>query len=90
MYIQNLPRDCLVELKCSYMVQLADSGSYAEVMEVDYDEPSQGDFADADDLIPDDVIFEHYDEINFVKDDFFCMLETSYEEWDKIESEVVV
>ena len=74
--VHDLCRDCLVELKQDYLVQLADEGVFAEVMEVDYDFPALDDFADADDLVPDDVVFEHYAGIGFVPDDFFCLMET--------------
>lgn len=70
MTVSELTRDQLIQLKQDYMIQLADCGEFAEVMGVDYDEPSYGDLADADELIPDDVIFEHYEGINFDEDDF--------------------
>lgn len=71
MTVSELTRDQLIQLKQDYMVQLADCGEFAEVMGVDYDEPSYGDLADADELIPDGVIFEHYGDIDFVEDDFW-------------------
>ena len=70
--VSDLCRDCLVELKIDYMVELVNEGTFAEVMEVDYNEPSYGDIADADEIIPDDFIFEHYAGIGFVPDDFFA------------------
>lgn len=72
MTVLDLNRDQLIELKNSYMVQLADEGVFAEVMGVDYDEPSCEDVSCADERIPDEVIFEHYDGIDFTPDDFFC------------------
>lgn len=72
MTVRELSRDQLEELKNSYMGQLADEGVFAEVMGVDYDEPSCEDVACADERIPDEVIFEHYDGIDFTPDDFFC------------------
>jgi len=74
--VQDLLRDCLVELKQDYLSQLAECGIYAEVMDVDYDEPSMADLAQADLLISDEVIFEHYDGVIFTPDDFFCLMET--------------
>lgn len=74
--VHDLCHDCLVELKQDYLVQLANEGTFAEVMGVDYDFPAQGDFADADEIVPMDVIFEVYDGIGFVPDDFFCLMET--------------
>ena len=73
--VRDLCRECLVELKQHYMAELVDEGSYAEVMGVDYNVPSMLDLADADKLISDDVVFEHYSGITFVPDDFFCLME---------------
>jgi hypothetical protein len=47
-------------------------GTFAEVMGVDYDAPSYGDLANADEIVPDDVIFREYEGVCFVPDDFFC------------------
>ena len=74
--VHDLCRECLVELKCAYLVELADEGTFAEVLEADYDAPSYGDFADADEIVPDDVIFEHYKDYSFSIDNFFCLMET--------------
>lgn len=70
MTVSELTREQLIQLKQDYMVQLADCGEFAEVMGVDYDEPSYGDLADADEIIPDSVIYEHYGDISFDEDDF--------------------
>ena len=72
MTVHELSRDQLVELKQNYLSELADEGSYAEVMDCDYDEPSYWDLAYADEIVPDDVIFHEYEGISFVTDDFFC------------------
>lgn len=90
MYVCNLPRDCLIELKMNYMAELAKEGMFGKVMYDDetITEPSMGDYAEADNVIPDDFIFGHYDGIDFVKDDFFCMMEMSYEDWEKMEARV--
>lgn len=77
--VHNLNHDCLVELKQDYLVQLADEGTFAEVVGRDYDFPAYGDFADADELVPDDVVFEVYGGIQFYPDDFFCLMETEDE-----------
>ena len=61
-----------IELKQNYLEQLADEGSYAEVLDVDYNEPSYCDLANADEIVPDDVIFYEYEGVSFVPDDFFC------------------
>ena len=70
MTVTELTRDQLIQLKQNYMIELADSGEFAEVMGVDYDAPSWGELAWADDIIPDYVIFEHYSGTYFVEDDF--------------------
>lgn len=71
MYVQELNRDELKELKERYLIQLADSGEFAEVVGRDYDAPSWQDLADADEIVPDDVVFRQFDGIWFVADDFF-------------------
>lgn len=61
MYVTELSREELDELKYNYADERTHGCSYEELMEsLD---------------IPDDVIFEHYDGIDFVKDDFFCNIE---------------
>jgi len=72
MYISELSREQLIELKEHYMIELSDEGIYAEIMGVDWDEPSMGEIANADELIPDDVIFNHYEGFTFSDEDFFC------------------
>lgn len=72
MNVRELSREQMHELKEAYLTKLADEGTFAEVLGVDYDEPSYGDLANADEIVPDDVIFREYDGIDFVKDDFFC------------------
>lgn len=71
--VHDLCRACLVELKQNYLTELADEGKYSEVMETEYDEPSISDYVEADTIVPDSIIFEHYDGINFTSDDFFCL-----------------
>ena len=72
MDVLELSREQLVELKQNYLTQLADEGSYAEVLDVDYNEPSYWDIANADEIVPDDVIMKNYEGTCFVPDDFFC------------------
>lgn len=72
MDVRDLSREQLIELKEHYMIELADEGIYAEIMGVDWDEPSMGEIANADELIPDDVIFNHYEGFTFSDEDFFC------------------
>lgn len=70
MNVTELNREQLTFLKQAYMTQLADEGTFAEMFGVDYDEPSWGDLANADELVPDDVIFDHYEGADFVEEDF--------------------
>ena len=72
MTIKDLSKDQLYELKQRYLMKLADEGTFAEVMDVDYDEPSYEDLANADEIVPDDVIEREYEGVCFVEDDFFC------------------
>lgn len=72
MTIKELSKDQLHELKERYLVKLADEGTFAEVMDVDYDAPSYGDLVNVDEIVPDDVIEREYEDVYFVADDFFC------------------
>ena len=72
MNVTELTREQLTELKCNYLEQLADEGTFAEVLDVDYNEPSFSDLANADEIVPDCVIFKNYEGVCFVNDDFFC------------------
>lgn len=71
MTLQELSKDQLHELKERYLMELADEGTFAEVLGVDYDEPSYEDLSNADDIVPDDVMFREYDGIDLLSDDFF-------------------
>lgn len=75
MDVRDLSREQLVELKGNYLTQLANEGIYASVLNVDYDEPSYWDLANADEIVPDDVVFTAYEGFDFVPDDFFCTAE---------------
>ena len=70
MTIYDLNEKQMLELKQNYLTQLADEGSYAEVVGVDYDEPSEEDLANADDIVPDDVIYDNYEDYWFEDEDF--------------------
>ena len=72
MDVLQLSREQLIELKQTYLTQLADEGSYAEILDVDHNEPSYHDLANADNIVPDCVIFKNYEGVDFVNDDFFC------------------
>ena len=72
MELKDLSREQLIELKQGYLTELADEGCYAEVMGCDYNEPSYWDYANADEIVPDNLIFDKFEDIHFVPDDFFC------------------
>ena len=72
MDVTELNRNQIIELKERYLMMLADEGNYADVLNVDYDEPSYSDLANADDIVPDDVVFRQYEDVCFVPEDFFC------------------
>lgn len=76
--VRDLCRDCLVELKQHYMAELVDEGVFGIVMFGDdsITEPSMEVLANADGYISDDFIHEYYDGMEFVPDDFFCLMET--------------
>lgn len=71
MNVHDLTRKHLVQLKENYLIKLANEGTFAQVMNVDYDSPSYHDMIHADELVPDDVIFNEYEGVNFVEDDFY-------------------
>lgn len=70
MNVHDLTREQISQLKANYLCRLADEGTFAEILGVDYDEPSWGDLANADTIVPDDVIFEEYADTFFVDEDF--------------------
>lgn len=70
MNVHELNREQLTELKQRYLTFLADEGTFAEVVGVDYDEPSMEDLARADEIVPDDVVFRQWEGTDFVEDDF--------------------
>lgn len=61
--VEELTKDELSELKNCYYMQLEDED----------DEILNG--IDSPEEIPDVIIFEHYEGISFVKDDFFCNMQ---------------
>lgn len=71
MNVHDLTREHLVQLKERYLINLANEGTFAQVMNVDYDSPSYHDMMNADELVPDDVIFNEYESTEFTEDDFW-------------------
>lgn len=70
MQVQDLNREQLIELKQRYLSKLSNESVYAEVMGVDYNEPSYYDIANADNIVSDDVIFREYEGVEFMEEDF--------------------
>lgn len=70
MKVTELNREQLIQLKQRYLTELADEGTFAEILDVDYDEPSYSDLANADEIVPDDVVFRNWEGVNFVEEDF--------------------
>jgi hypothetical protein len=72
MTVSELNREQLNELKRNYYSQLVNEGCFAEVMNVDIDEPSYEMLEKINEYVSDEFIFENYDGITFTEDDFFC------------------
>lgn len=70
MTVSELTREQLYRLKVNYLYQLADEGVYAEVVGVQYDEPSCDDILRADEIVPDNTIFEQHESTVFTEEDF--------------------
>ena len=70
MNVYDLNRSQLVSLKQNYLCELANEGAFSEVTGREYDEPSYSDMANADELVPDDVIFDNYENSYFSEEDF--------------------
>jgi hypothetical protein len=70
--VTELSREQLIELKQNYLCSLDDSGDYSEVFDVDHIGVSYSDLLNADDIVPDDVVFDNYFGVIFCDDDFIC------------------
>lgn len=74
MSVFELSHEQLVELKQAYIVELDDEGLFGEVIYgmSAIEHPSWSDLADADEIIPDDVVYNHYEGCTFEHGDFSC------------------
>lgn len=72
MDVTELSREQLIELKQNYLCSLDDSGDYSEGFDVDHIGVSYSELLNADDIIPDDVVFDNYCGVIFCDDDFIC------------------
>lgn len=70
MTYDDLTREQKNQIAGNYLCRLADEGVFAEVMGVDYDEPSWHDMIFAVDIVPDDVMRREYDGVYFTEGDF--------------------
>lgn len=70
MTYDELTPDQKLQVKQRYMMKLADEGSFVEVIYGDGEErgPSYGELADADRLVPDDVVRD--ENIVYTEEDF--------------------
>lgn len=66
MYVTELSREELEELKCNYYTE--------HLLEVEDREPFMSELANIDEIIDDTTIFEAYNGYVFSEDDFFCNL----------------
>lgn len=71
MMVTELSKEQVIELKESYLAQLDDAGQLEEV--TGFDTLYASVLADADGIVPDDVIFDTYADTEFEEDDFFCL-----------------
>ena len=62
--VSELSDDQMLELKQNYLCQHLD--------EVEDRSPSYGELADADEIVPTELIYDAYSGTLFVPDDFFC------------------
>ena len=72
MNVTELSREQLIELKQNYLCSLYDSGDYSDVFDVDHIGVSYSELLNADDIVPDDVVFDNYCGVIFCDDDFIC------------------
>lgn len=70
MYFEELNDDQRLALAQCYLLKLADEGTYAEVVGVEWDAPSYGELANALSIVPADVLEHEYGDIVFTEDDF--------------------
>lgn len=70
MNVHELNADQLRQLKERYLIGLADDGHYAETMQVDYDEPSYWDIYHAEELVPNEWLYEQWEGHEFSEGDF--------------------
>lgn len=70
MRVDELTREQLRTLKQNFLIRLSDEGCFDELLDVGYDGPTWGNLENADELVPDDVIFREYEGYECSEDDF--------------------
>ena len=73
MTTHELTRDQMVSLKQAYLCKLDEEGTLNEVLYNDPDDDrglSMAELADADSLVPDEIIHDNYAGVEFTEDDF--------------------
>ena len=75
MTVYDLNREMLISVKQAYISELDNEGIFGDIVYGDETiiHPSYGDYINADILIPDHVIFEHYEDTHFTPDDFIMI-----------------
>lgn len=63
MTVYDLNREQLIELKQHYLTQMYEQRG---------ESVSQYELSIADEVVPDQMVYEHFDDVDFVNDDFFC------------------
>ena len=63
MRVTELSRDELTELKTRH---------YSDLLDQRGETPSYGELSAIDELVTDEEVYEAYEDVDFVKDDFFC------------------
>ena len=70
MAVFELNRAQLTELKQHFLIKLSNEGRYSNYFQVDWDTPSYGELANADDLVTDEEVMREYAGVRFVPEDF--------------------
>lgn len=68
--VNELNREQLTTLKQGYVSELVDEGTFAEVFDLDIDEPSYMFLILIDNFVSDEFIKEHYSDVWFTEEDF--------------------
>lgn len=72
MTVYDLNKAQIISLKRAYMSELDNEGIFGEIVYGDesIEHPANGDYYNADMIIPDSIIYDHYRDTTFSQDDF--------------------